>query len=130
MDNRSEVMAWHGTSLVPAAAVALTGLDVNCSKSGCYGAGLYASSSPKFCDMNYSGYGFGSHRSLLYVKFLVGNALQLPMHRNVQRTHPSLDKDGVHYDSIEAAHGDGNTDMYVVYENCQAFVGYVVTYSR
>ncbi|MDD4931578.1 MAG: hypothetical protein PHG66_05565 [Candidatus Colwellbacteria bacterium] len=124
VDDKTEVMVYHGTRSTNIETVAKEGLDTRVGAGGYYGRAIYGSDSAFY---SYNGYGYslsGTDREgmLFYAKFLVGKVKETPYYEQ------NLTKNPQGFDSVRST-TVGEEGIRTVYDNARCYIEYMVHYT-
>lgn len=129
LENKSEIMAWHGTSAADAWQVAANGLDMRTSRENCYyGMAIYLSTSPAYSHQYYR-HAIADKSDeyyLLFVKALVGRT---KCHNHQETGNLNYYKPPIGYHSVCATVEQLDNIIYALYDNSQVYVSYLVHYT-
>lgn len=123
VDDKTEVMVYHGTRGTNIDVVAKEGLDMRVGAGGYYGRAIYGSDSAFY---SYSGYAYhlaGADREgmIFYTKFLVGKVCE-------SQDKQFLEKSPQGFDSVRSII-PGEEGIRAVYDNARSYIEYIVHYT-
>ena len=117
---------WHGTRQNDPKLIydGEVGFDMTYSAAGMWGRALYFAKNASY-SKDYSFVHPDNQRTMFLAEVLLGDYAKLGKNKSLLRPPPK--PDGTPYDSVKGQ--TGNSDVYMVYNNCKAYPRYLVTYT-
>jgi hypothetical protein len=128
LSNQTEKYLFHGTKNNPPSKIyknEQTGFDLRFCNAGMWGVGTYFAVNASYSN-GYS-YALGDTKQMFLARVAVGDSIKLKSDSTLRM--PPLKQNSTkeeRYDSVEG--NTGGSDIFIVYENKQAYPSYLITY--